>query len=137
MRSGLVTIMAMAFAGAALAEDYADLRGRWTGETESVWTLTSRFYNRRDDAVVFSGAPATLEIEHQEGRRFAGSIRINQWAKPVVGVFTDESTLQWAEPGGLVEARLLDADTLDFCYFRPGEFQQVASCATLKRESGS
>jgi hypothetical protein len=137
MRSVLAIIMAIGFAGPAFADDYPDMRGTWSGTTESVRIHTSQFYARRDDAVVFSSSAVTLKIGHQEDRRLAGSIEINGWNKPIVGAFTGADTIQWAEPGGVVEARILGPDSLDYCYFRPGEFQQLASCATLKREGGS
>lgn len=137
MRFVLATIMAMTFAVHARADDYPDLRGTWRGNAESVRAHTAQFYAQRDNAIVFSSAGVTLVIDRQEGRRLAGSVEINGWRKPVVGAFTDQSTIQWAEPGGLVEARLLAADSLDYCYFRPGEFQQLASCSTLERDGGS
>jgi len=46
---------------------------------------------------------------------------VRNWTKPVVGTFTAEDVIQWTEPGGIVEARLLDSDTLDHCYFRSSE----------------
>ena len=133
MQRWIVAASVLVIAGVAMADDYPDVRGTWQGTSESVGVPTSQFYANGHDAVRFSSAPVTLVIEQQEGRRFAGAITIRSWTKPVIGVLSGD-TLRWTEPGGLAEAELTSSDTMDYCYFRIGEYQQLAACAELERQ---
>ena len=63
-----------------------------------------------------------------------GTVELDNWTKPIVGAFSTEDTIRWAEPGRTVEGRLLDAATLDHCYLRDAEFMQLAACGSLKRQ---
>jgi hypothetical protein len=120
--------------GSASAQDYPDLRGSWVGDAKAVLVNTAQYYMEGEAAVVFNSSAVVLKIDQQQGRRFAGTVEVDKWTKPFVGVFTTEGMIQWAEPGGIVEAQVLDADTLDYCYLHSAEFMQLAACANLKRQ---
>jgi hypothetical protein len=135
MRILMTTIAALMVATSASAQDQPDLRGTWAGTTEAVVLDTDDYYETGNVAPEFMTVPVEVVIDQQEGRRFAGTITADRWNKPFVGVLAANDRILWAEPGGIVDARLIDADTLDYCYVRPAEFRQLASCAELKRQN--
>ena len=135
MRALMATITAaLMMAATASAQDSPDMRGTWTGTTEAVVLDTADYYENDKTIAEFMAVPVEVVIDQQEGRRFAGRITADKWDKPFVGVLATKDRILWAEPSGTVEARLIDADTLDYCYLRPAEFKQLASCAELKRQ---
>ena len=135
MRVLFVAIGACALTGgAAGAQDYPDMRGTWTGTSDAVFVGTAAYYQQGTTPAEFGSSPVEVRIDQQEGRRFAGAVTIENWTKPLVAIFSSDTTIIWAEPGGAVEARLVDSDTLDYCYLRSAQYQQVAACAELKRQ---
>jgi hypothetical protein len=134
VRTLMTTIAALMVATSASAQDQPDLRGTWAGTTEAVILDTDDYYETGKTAPQFMDVPVEVVIDQQQGRRFAGAITADKWNKPFVGVLTTDNRILWAEPGGIVDAHLADANTLDFCYLRVAEFKQLASCAELKRQ---
>jgi hypothetical protein len=137
MRGSIATVAALfAFVGSASAQDYPDLRGTWTGTSEAVVAAPEPDLTEGKSEVRFVAAPVEVVIDQQEGRRFTGIVKSETWSsnKPFVGVFGSEDTIHWAEPEGIAEARLLDSETLDYCYLRSADFMQLAACANLKRQ---
>lgn len=130
----VAAVATIAVVGAAGAQDYPDLRGTWVGETKAVFVNTGQYYIEGKAAVSFDTSPIVVVIDQQQGRRFSGTVEVENWTKPIVGALTAEDMIRWAEPGGTVEGHLLDSDTLDHCYFRGAEFMQMAACGELKRQ---
>jgi hypothetical protein len=130
----MTTIAALMVATSASAQDQPDMRGTWTGTTEAAMLDTDVYYETGKTTPQFMEVPVEVVIDQQRGRRFAGTITADKWDKPFVGVLAADDRIIWAEPGGFVDARLVDADTIDYCYIRIAEFKQLASCAELKRQ---
>ena len=75
-----------------------------------------------------------MVIDQQQDRRFAGTFTMSHGTKPIVGVIKDDGEIWWSEPGGFVEGRLTDPDTIEGCYIRVSQFSQLAACEELKRQ---
>jgi hypothetical protein len=130
----MTTIAALMVVTSASAQDQPDMRGTWTGTTEAAMLDTDDYYETGEVAPEFMETSVEVVIDQQQGRRFAGTITADKWNKPFVGVLATGDRIIWAEPGGFVDARLVDANTMDYCYLRIAEFKQLASCAELKRQ---
>lgn len=133
MRGTAAFALALAtfIAGPAVAADaYPDLKGTWTGKGDGVFVTSPGSPTHSQ----FGAVEVTLVIDAQEDRRFAGTITMSGATKPIVGVISISDTILWSEPGGFVEARLTDANTIDGCFLRVSEFSQLAACEVLKRQ---
>ena len=127
----LVVGLGLLLGSAARAQDsYPDLKGTWTGKGDGVFFASPGAHGK----ATFGSVEITVVIDHQEDRRFSGTITMARGSKPIVGVITDDGAIWWSEPGGFVEGRLTDADTFSGCYVRVSEFSQLAACEVLKRQ---
>ncbi len=113
---------------AALAAD-PDLVGAWTGERERIAA--------NEDG--YTKGPLTLAITRQEGRTFAGHLSRTYPEKDDVreelwGAFTPDGELMvGADEEGTYAFKLIDADTLDYCYSEAGASVR-AVCGRLTRQ---
>src|SRR5262245_17672082 len=75
----MVTVAALAVAPAVAEPAIPDLRGTWTGQSESVVRGPGNPHHRGKGAAElrFSSVPFTMVIDKQEGRRFSGT-----WSSP-------------------------------------------------------
>ena len=128
--AALALALATFIAGPAIAADsYPDLRGTWTGKGDGVFVTSPGSPKHAH----FGAVEIKVVIDEQEDRRFAGTIEMSGDTKPIVGVISTDDTIWWSEPGGFVEGRLTDANTLDGCFLRVSQFSQLAACEELKR----
>jgi hypothetical protein len=112
----------------AIAAD-PDLVGAWTGERERIAA--------NEDA--YTKGPMTLVITGQEGRTFTGHLSRTYADKDAIdeglwGAFTPDGNLMvGADEEGTYAFKLVDADTLDYCYSEAGATAR-AVCARLTRK---
>lgn len=106
-----------------------DLVGAWTGERERIAA----------NADGYTKGPLTLVITKQEGRTFAGHLSRTYPDKDEIeeglwGAFTpDGSLMVGADDEGTYAFKLVDADTLDYCYSE-ADAAARAVCARLTRQ---
>lgn len=134
---GIVTGAAMIVcASSAGAQDYPDLRGTWTGTVEAVRAQpeATNVMGEGTPTLTLVEIPAEVVIDQQDGRRFVGTASGETWSNPFVGVIASDGSLLWAEQDGIVQARLLEDGTLDYCYLEASDLRQLAACATLTRQ---
>jgi hypothetical protein len=117
----------------ASAEDaYPDIVGTWVGQDDEVRIGPGM------SSAAFGSEPVTQIITEQKDRRFAGTMMSGkgpeQFHVAYVGIFIDSDHFRWSEPGGFVEGRMIDADTIESCYVRTAEDSHVAACQTLTRQ---
>ena len=118
----------VAFSSAALAAD-PSLVGTWVGERERIAA----------DADGYTKGPLTMVITGQEGRTFTGHLTRTYPDKAdiedgVWGAFTPDGNLMvGADDEGTYAFKLVDADTLDYCYSEAGATAR-AVCARLTRQ---
>jgi superfamily I DNA/RNA helicase len=128
MRRALPAMLAVLLAaGPAFAAD-PDLVGTWSGPRERI---------ARDDG--FTAGIARLVVTEQQGRTFRGAlVREYQESEAIEetlwGAFSpDGNLIVGADEEGTYAFRLVDADTLDYCYTEAGPAAR-AVCARLVRE---
>lgn len=132
----LATAAALAAAAAtAAAQDYPDLVGVWTGTSEAVVIGDPPHYMASEEATPTVGsADFTLMLTGQDGRRIWGTFGSEGDIEPWLGVlWSDGKGLMGVDGDGYVEGRILDPDTMEFCYTHTGQ-SMVASCVRLTRE---
>lgn len=124
----LAALALMAAGSPAFAAD-PNLVGTWTGERERIAA----------DQDGYTKGKLTLVITGQQGRTFTGHLSRTYPAKDEIdealwGAFTpDGSLMVGADEEGTYAFKLVDADTLDYCYTEAGATAR-AVCARLTRE---
>jgi len=124
-------LSAACLTGTANAEnDIPDMRGTWTGPANGVF-IASPGPPREAH---YASTEITLVVDKQQDRSFSGIVKTPDNTKPMVGVIGWNGDIWWSEPGGFVEGRLKDADTIQGCYVRVSAYSQLAACEELKRQ---
>jgi hypothetical protein len=122
---------------AAGAADYPDMLGSWSGTSEAVVLGHPRHYEDNPDEAVdarLASAEFTLTLTGQDGRRLWGTFESPTHSEAWLGVlWSDGKGLRGVDMDGHVEGRILDENTMEFCYTHTGE-TMVASCVVLRRE---
>ena len=120
-------ILATLVSGRALSADVPSLVGTWTGQRDRIAKVEGR-----------RGGLATLVITEQQGNTFVGHLKRSNPTgdedEPLWGAFTPGAQLMMgADEEGTYIFRLIDANTLDYCYTEAGPSAR-AVCARLTRE---
>ena len=132
MRTIAMVLAVLVGAPAVAQDNYPDITGTWTGTGDSVM-------RSGDGPVTFAEDAITQVVTEQRGRRFAGEMHSTAGGETFksrfVGVFVDETRFLWSEPGGFLEGRLVDADTIHSCYAGTAEDPIIAACNVLTRQA--
>jgi hypothetical protein len=139
MRSNLLAAAAMAFAfsvTAAIAEDFADITGKWVGKVEAVALGTPTHVqnpspNPQDPGL--SESDVTLAITRQEGARFWGTFASAGGSEPIIGVFSGPRDFIFVDHDGYTKGTVRADGVIEWVYGRGGD-TMVAAHAILKRE---
>jgi len=129
MKVSLVFALGLIAASSPVLAANPDLVGTWTGERERIAA----------NADGYTRGPLTLVITRQEGRTFAGHLSRSYRDKGDIeeglwGAFTPDGNLMvGADDEGTYAFKLVDADTLDYCYSEAGATAR-AVCARLTRQ---
>src|SRR5262252_743202 len=120
-------ILATLVSGRALSADVPSLVGTWTGQRDRIAKVEGR-----------RGGLATLVITEQQGNTFVGHLKRSNPTgdedEPLWGAFTLGAQLMMgADEEGTYIFRLIDANTLDYCYTEAGPSAR-AVCARLARQ---
>ena len=133
--SGLMTISTISMGQGS--GEYPDMRGQWKGTSETV-VAGSGPHNRTDSA---PGTPRPnnqefiLKITRQEGPKFWGELVSKSDVTTKLGVIeSDKKTIYMVDnAGGHNTAKLIDPNTLEACYIRPGTDHMLTGCTILHR----
>src|SRR5947199_3640653 len=107
----------------AMSADVPSLVGTWTGQRDRIAKVEGR-----------RGGLATLVITEQQGNTFVGHLKRSNPTGPLWGAFTPGAQLMMgADEEGTYIFRLIDANTLDYCYTEAGPSAR-AVCARLARQ---
>ena len=110
----------------ALSADVPSLVGTWTGQRDRIAKVEGR-----------RGGLATLVITEQQGSTFAGHLKRSNPTgdedEPLWGAFTPDGQLMMgSDEEGTYIFRLVDQNTLDYCYSETGPSARSV-CARLTR----
>jgi hypothetical protein len=128
MKKHLLAALGLVVAGSPVLAADPNLIGAWTGERERIAA--------NEDG--YTKGPLTLVITGQEGRTFTGHLTRTYPDKDDIdeglwGAFTPDGNLMvGADDEGTYAFKLVDDDTLDYCYSEAGGTAR-AVCARLTR----
>lgn len=111
----------------ALSADMPSLVGTWTGQRDRLAKVEGR-----------RGGLATLVVTEQQGNTFVGHLKRSNPTgdedEPLWGAFTPDGQLMMgADDEGTYIFRLVDQNTLDYCYTESAPSPR-AVCARLARQ---
>jgi hypothetical protein len=120
-------IVATLVSAPAFCADEPSPVGTWTGQRDRIAKVEGR-----------RGGLATLVITEQQGNTFVGHLKRSNPTgdedEPLWGAFTPGAQLMMgADEEGTYIFRLIDANTLDYCYTEAGPSAR-AVCARLARQ---
>jgi hypothetical protein len=120
-------ILATLMSERALAADVPSLVGTWTGQRDRIAKVEGR-----------RGGLATLVITEQQGNTFAGHLKRSNATgdedEQLWGAFSPDGQLMMgSDEEGTYIFRLVDQNTLDYCYSETGPSPRSV-CATLTRQ---
>jgi|tagenome__1003787_1003787.scaffolds.fasta_scaffold20887259_2 hypothetical protein len=129
--------------GSAVAQTpgIPDVKGTWTGSGEAIVDGETP-HHPANDAKSRQAAPyrlstisITMKIEGQDGRRFWGTFTSDRQTNRLIGSLSaDGKWLYMAGGRGLIDATLLDADTMEQCYRHASEKSAAVICEVIKRQ---
>jgi hypothetical protein len=133
-----LVVAAVALAGPANAEiAFPDLRGTWTGKSESVVLGRGNPHHRGKAANTprFSSVDFTMVIDKQEGRRFYGTFSSPRGKETVIAVIArNGSMIYMVDDDGINIGTMLGANQMELCYMLQSPTTRIASCAELTRK---
>ncbi|TMJ37398.1 MAG: hypothetical protein E6G80_13425 [Alphaproteobacteria bacterium] len=111
----------------AMSADVPSLVGTWTGQRDRIAKVEGR-----------RGGLATLVITEQQGNTFVGHLKRSNPTgdedEPLWGAFTPDGQLMMgSDEEGFYIFRLIDENTLDYCYSESGPSARSV-CARLARQ---
>src|SRR6201982_2800766 len=120
-------IVASLLAGRALRADVPSLVGTWSGQRDRIAKVEGR-----------RGGLATLVITQQQGNTFVGHLKRSNPAgdedEQLWGAFAPDGQLMMgSDEEGTYIFRLVDQNTLDYCYSEAGSSPRSV-CARLTRQ---
>jgi hypothetical protein len=120
-------IVSSLLAGRALSADVPSLVGTWTGQRDRIAKVEGR-----------RGGLATLVITQQQGNTFVGHLKRSNPTgdedEQLWGAFAPDGQLMMgSDEEGTYIFRLVDQNTLDYCYSEAGSSPRSV-CARLTRQ---
>jgi hypothetical protein len=138
--AGLVAVAAMAQTAGTAA--VFDMRGTWTGTRDNITDGATPQIPA--SAQISAAGPyrltrskVTYKIDGQDGRRFWGTISSDESgaATRLIGSLSvDGKWIYMAGVVGIVDAQVVDADTIESCYRHANAQSATVGCDLMKRQ---
>ncbi|MEM1360661.1 MAG: hypothetical protein AAGF94_02970 [Pseudomonadota bacterium] len=133
---GRTTVLLAMMTTAAVAADYPNLLGTWTGTSRAVVTGTSGHYVVDGTRAKFVSADLTLEWTEQDDGRLIGTFTSPQYTEVKIGVISQSGDMLFsADNDGTSVGRILGPDRFELCYTHAEANAEVstASCVIFTR----
>ena len=114
-----ISLLAALAAAPATAETaIPDLRGTWTGESESIVLGRGNPHHRGKASAEprLSSAKFTMIIDKQDGRRFSGKFSSPKGSETVIAVVSRSGAIYMIDDDGYSFATMLAPDRMELCY---------------------
>jgi hypothetical protein len=123
---------------AAVSADSAltDLKGHWIGTSESIVRGAPMHHAAQTgDQPLLDNVQFDYNIVGQDGRRFWGTVTGKGSAEPILGVIAyDGKTIVAQDSDGLLQGRIVDADTIEAVYSHTNPNSTVVATNRIKRQ---
>jgi hypothetical protein len=132
----ILSLAVLAAAPAAAQNAAPDLRGTWTGESESVvFGGGSPHHPANPNAEPrFSSVKFTMTIDKQEGRRFFGTFASATSSEIVIGMVSRAGTIYMVDDDGYDSGTMLAANRMELCYRHLSARARIVSCTELTKQ---
>jgi len=131
----IVVLVALATPAAAETA-IPDLRGTWTGESQSiVLGGTPHHPKQQTGEPRLTSVAFKLVIDKQDGRRFSGTFSSAHHSETVIAVISRSGTIFMVDDDGYDVATLLAPDRMEICYLHLSPVSRIASCTELSRQA--
>ena len=112
-----------------------DLRGTWTGNSDSVVSGGANPHHAAQSAETrFSSVGFTLTVDKQDGRRFSGTFSSAHTTDQVVAVMGRNGSIYMADDDGYTVGTILAPNRIELCYLHAAPGAKVASCTELTKQ---
>lgn len=136
-RTGFAIVAALVGFAAqhAAAADFPNLVGEWKGTTTPVHVGSTGHAVPQGEGVNFTGEiEITFKVTEQKGNDFTGSVVTKNRTEPFVGSIREDKTEGiMVDEDGNYEFKIVDANTIDLCYWHITSQSRVTTCYGLKR----
>lgn len=118
-----------------MAADSPNLVGEWTGTTTPLHVGSTGHAVQQGEGVNFADdIKITFKVTDQEGNDFTGSVVTKSRTEPFVGSIREDKTEGIIiDEDGNYEFKLVDASTIDLCYWHVTSQSCVTTCFALNR----
>jgi hypothetical protein len=111
-----------------------DLRGTWTGDSESiVLGRGNDHHTGKGSEPRMSSAPFTLTIDQQDGRRFSGTFSSPRHSEKVIAVVSHSGPIYLIDDDGYTIGTMLAPNRMELCYLKQSPNSRIASCTELTK----
>lgn len=130
----IVVLVALA-APAAAETAIPDLRGTWTGQSESI-VLGGTPHHPKQQAGEprLTSVAFKLVIDKQDGRRFSGTFSSARHKETVIAVISRGGAIYMVDDDGYTVGTLLSPGKLELCYMKRAPDGRVASCTEMTKQ---
>jgi hypothetical protein len=130
------TLAALAAVPATAETAIPDLRGTWTGESESIVLGVGNHHHRakataepRLNSVAF-----TLNVDKQDGRRISGTFSSAKGSEKIIAVVSRSGTVYLVDDDGYSFGTMLAPNRMELCYMLQSPATRIASCVELTKK---
>ena len=113
-----------------------DLKGTWTGESESIVRGPGNQHHRAKASAEprLSSVKFTLTVDKQDGRRFSGKFSSARGTETVIAVISRSGQILLLDDDAYSIGTMLGSDKMDLCYLHQAPGVRVASCTELTKQ---
>jgi hypothetical protein len=130
--------MLAAFAAVPATAETAipDLRGTWTGQSESIVLGRGNPHHRDQRAAEprLSSVAFTMTIDKQEGRRFSGTFSSPKGTEKIIAVVSRSGTILLVDDDGYTLGTMLAPNRMELCYMLQSPATRLASSTELTKQ---
>jgi hypothetical protein len=112
-----------------------DLRGTWTGESESIVLGRGNPHHRSTQAPEprLSNIAFTMTIDKQDGRRFSGTFSSQRGTDKIIAVVSRTGAIYMVDDDGYTVGAMLAPNRMELCYMLQSRAARVASCTEMTK----
>jgi len=132
----IILLAALATVHATAETAIPDLRGTWTGESESVVLGRGNPHHggKRSAEPRLSSVKFTMTIDKQDGRRFSGKFSSARGSEKVIAVVSRSGAIYLVDDDGYSFGTMLAPDRMELCYMLQSPATRLASCTELTKQ---
>jgi hypothetical protein len=129
-------LAALATVPASAETTIPDLRGTWTGESESIVLGRGNPHHagKRSAEPRMSSVKFTMTIDKQDGRRFSGKFSSARGSETVIAVVSRSGAIYMVDDDGYNVGTMLAPNRMELCYLLQSPAARIASCVELTKQ---